>query len=81
MDVELYSISLRGGARISDRVSLGVGGSGDALRTFPTPSPSVAMRNYMNWFRHILLSPLVRSQYLTPDQLTGSLRLQHHKSL
>lgn len=60
MDVEFYSISLSGRTRLPDRVALRGSDSGNAFRIFPTPSPLIAVRNYMNWFCHVLVSPLCK---------------------
>jgi hypothetical protein len=64
MNVEFYSISLSGWTRVLDSIALTVGAPRNAFRTFPTPGPLIAMRDYVNWlFCHFVfllgkLSPI-----------------------
>jgi hypothetical protein len=82
MDVEFYSIPLSGWTRLFDRIALRGSDSGDALRTFPTPSPLIAVRNYMNWFCHILVGSFDwLSVFDTLSVNWHSAIGQHHKSL
>lgn len=77
MNEQFYPVPLSRGTGITDRFALRIGNAGDALRTFPTPGPLIAVRNYMNWFCHSLWVLICALSYLTPDQPTGILRLTY----
>lgn len=82
MDVEFYSVSLRGRTRVFDRLALRIGNSGNAFRIFPTPGPLIPMRNYMNWFCHFFVCPYVSSLVFdTRSAHWHSAITNHHKSL